>query len=172
MLFRSSLSNLWRLHTFTQTGISGNTLMYIFAPLIAFNFRLSTSYAEVSCFAVSRIPLPFILMPHSPKASVVPLVEPPVGIGITPLCRRMYLMRVGASCDRNRTKLSPGSGFGCKLNCERVTLVERHDDSNDRANENMMEAGQMAARGHSAHRSTIDAWTQWASRVTVDGYGL
>lgn len=78
------------MRTFTQTGISGNTLMYIFTPLMTFSFLLSTSSADVSCFAVILIPFPFIRIPHSPKASVVPLIEPPMGTGRTPLWRRMY----------------------------------------------------------------------------------
>lgn len=68
-----------------QTGISGNTRKYTFAPLMTFIFLLMTSSAVVSCFALSLTPLPLILIPHSPYASVVPFVEPPIGMGIRPL---------------------------------------------------------------------------------------
>ena len=60
-----------------------------------------TSSAVCSCLAVSLTPLPFIRRPHSPYARVVPLIEPPIGIGMTPLCLLMYLTFLGASWCRN-----------------------------------------------------------------------
>ncbi len=74
-----------KLCTFWHTGMSGNTLMYTFAPLIVFIFLFIASSALVSCFAVRRTPLPLIRMPHSPNANVVPFVDPPIGTGMMPL---------------------------------------------------------------------------------------
>ena len=49
--------------TFMQTGISGNTRKYTFAPFTTLMARLMTSSAVESCFAVKRTPCPLILMP-------------------------------------------------------------------------------------------------------------
>ena len=68
-----------------QTGISGNTLMNTFAPLMGLIFFLMASSAARSCFCVIRAPFSFILMPHSPNARVVPFVDPPIGTGSLPL---------------------------------------------------------------------------------------
>lgn len=93
-----------------QTGISGNTLRYTFAPFTTFNFRFTSSSTVCSCFPVSLAPFPRIRMPHSPNASVVPLVEPPIGIGMTPLCRLTHVTLRGASWERCRAKIGLG---GC-----------------------------------------------------------
>lgn len=52
--------------TLMQTGISGKTLKWTFAPLTGLIFRLMTSSAVWSCLAVSLTPLPFMRRPHSP----------------------------------------------------------------------------------------------------------
>jgi hypothetical protein len=52
--------------TFMQTGISGNTRRYTLHPLTTLIFRLMTSSAVVSCFAVNRTPGPLILKPQMP----------------------------------------------------------------------------------------------------------
>lgn len=85
-----------------QTGISGNTLIYTLVPFTILIFRLITSSAVVSCFALSRTPFPLMRMPQSPYASVVPFVEPPVGIGTRPLCLLMLWMFFGAKFPRLR----------------------------------------------------------------------
>lgn len=82
--------------------------MYTFAPLMVLIFLFSASSADFSCFAVIRAPLPFTRMPHSPNASVVPLIEPPIGMGSTPLCRLMNLTDRGASWWRPRAKTGDG----------------------------------------------------------------
>ena len=87
-----------------QTGISGNTLRYILHPLMTFVFLFSTSSAVVSCFALNLAPFPLILIPHSPNAKVVPLIEPPIGIGIRPLWRFMCWTWRGASWERGLEK--------------------------------------------------------------------
>ncbi len=80
-----------------QTGMSGNTRMYTFAPFIGLSFLFNASSADLSCFAVIRMPLPLTRMPHSPNVSVVPFVDPPTGMGSTPLCLLRNLTWRGAS---------------------------------------------------------------------------
>ena len=71
--------------------------MYTLAPLMGLILRLMTSSAVVSCFAVRRTPFPLMRRPQSPYASVVPLVDPPVGIGMIPVCRLTNVTFRGAS---------------------------------------------------------------------------
>jgi hypothetical protein len=59
--------------------------MYTFDPLMTLIFLFIASSAVVSCLAVRRTPFPFILMPQVPNANVVPLIDPPIGMGIRPL---------------------------------------------------------------------------------------
>ena len=92
-------------HTFMQTGMSGKTLKYTLAPLKTFSFLIITSWAVDNCFALSLAPFPTILIPHSPWASVVPFVDPPIGIGIRPLWRFAYLTCFGASWLRARVNM-------------------------------------------------------------------
>jgi hypothetical protein len=66
-----------------------------------------TSSAVVSCLAVRRTPLPLIRRPQSPYESVVPLVDPPVGIGMVPVCRLINVTLRGASWCLERTNDSP-----------------------------------------------------------------
>jgi len=91
-----------------QTGISGNTLKYTFAPLMTLIFLLRTSSAASNCLALKRTPIPFIRMPQSPKARVVPFIEPPVGIGMRPLWRLMLTIFFGASWVRVLTNTANG----------------------------------------------------------------
>lgn len=70
--------------TFMQMGTSGKTRRKSFAPLTTLSLRLMSSWTVVSCLAERRAPFPQIRMPHWPYASVVPFVEPPVGMGIDP----------------------------------------------------------------------------------------
>lgn len=83
--------------TLIQTGISGKTRIHTLDPFKTFNFLLIVSSAEVICLALKRTPFPLILIPHSPNLSVVPRVEPPVGMGTRPLCLLMNLTCLGAS---------------------------------------------------------------------------
>ena len=116
-----------------HTGISGNTRMYTLEPLTGLIFLLITSSAVVNCFAVIRTPWPFILIPQSPYASVVPFVDPPIGMGIVPLCRLICVTRRGASWDRKRakelTQVKPGA---CSL---RPTVLRRGLLAESRARE-------------------------------------
>lgn len=88
--------------TLTLTGTSGKTRTQILACLKGFNFRLRTSRAVISCCAVSRRPFPLIRIPKSPNVKVVPLVDPPIGMGTFPLCRFMYCIFLGARTVRLR----------------------------------------------------------------------
>ena len=114
--------------------------MYTFAPLMGLIFLLNASSADLSCFAVIRMPLPFTRMPHSPYASVVPFVEPPTGMGRTPLCRLRNLTERGASWCRPRAKTSEDAlRDGVKTERGDVQVAGRHAASSDRADgrENM-----------------------------------
>lgn len=130
--------------------MSGKIRMYTFAPLIGLIFLRNASSADLSCCAVIRIPLPFTRMPHSPYASVVPFVEPPIGTGSTPLCRLMNLTWRGASWCRPRAKTREAgdavfpdkpSTKGEKGDDVDVHAAGRHAASSDRADgrENMRE---------------------------------
>jgi len=90
--------------TFMHTGISGNTLRYTLLPFKTFNFLMITSCAVDSCLALSLAPFPLIRIPHSPYASVVPFVDPPVGIGTRPFWRLACFTCFGASWPRPRVK--------------------------------------------------------------------
>ena len=105
--FEQFHAHINRERTFMQTGISGNTRKYTFAPFTTLMARLMTSSAVESCFAVKRTPCPLIRMPYSPYASVVPRVDPPVGIGIRPFWRLAYLTLRGAIWWRRRAPKAP-----------------------------------------------------------------
>lgn len=112
-------------HTLMHTGTSGKTRRYTFAPLTILSLRLSISDTLSSCFAVRRAPFPLIRMPHSPKASVVPLIDPPVGIGMVPLCLLSHFTFRGASWERCRVKISEFevnccTGFRIRNACEKA----------------------------------------------------
>ena len=118
-----------QLHTLIQTGISGNTRKKTFAPLITLSFLLISSRTVSSCFPVNLAPFPLILIPHSPNARVVPLVDPPVGIGIIPFWRFVHFTLRGDSCVRCRTKVrwTPEGAFdgaACKRSCENAEVSE------------------------------------------------
>jgi len=72
---------------FWHTGISGKIRMKTLAPLTFLIFLFMTSSVWLSCLEVSLAPFPLIRMPHSPYANVVPFVDPPIGMGSTPLWR-------------------------------------------------------------------------------------
>jgi hypothetical protein len=109
-----------------QTGMSGNTLMYTLAPLIILSFLLRTSSAATSCLALNRTPFPLIRIPHSPKASVVPLIEPPVGIGMRPLCRLTLTAFLGPSWLACLTKTCAGRVHRRAVDC-RLGNIKRYN---------------------------------------------
>ena len=116
--------------TFMQTGISGNTLRYTLVPFKIFNFFMITSCAVVSCLALSLAPFPLIRIPHSPYASVVPFVDPPVGIGIRPLCRLAYFTCFGARSPRPRVKIDGSCWHRARPNPPPSTRRERDERQN------------------------------------------
>lgn len=117
-----------RSQTLMQTGISGKSRMNTFVPLITFSFRFSTSSADCSCLALNRAPFPLIRIPHSPNASVVPFVEPPIGIGMVPLWRLTHFTLRGASCERCRTKLRGVESDGNRARtCDSSENMQKRD---------------------------------------------
>ncbi len=116
---------------FIQTGISGKHLSHTLAPFHTFNFLLITSSAVVNCFALSRMPFPRILMPQSPKANVVPRVEPPMGMGTRPLCRLRYLTFRGANWPRDRVRRVMGERKGRREGRRREVMDERENITGD-----------------------------------------
>lgn len=103
--------------------------MYILAPLTGFNLRLITSSATCNCLAVNRAPFPLIRIPHSPKANVVPFVDPPIGIGMVPLCRLTYLTLRGASWERFRVIIFKAVEGDGERTADGVLNVCRSDES-------------------------------------------
>ena len=76
-------------------------------------------------------------MPYSPSVSVVPLREPPDGMGTRPLCAFRYFVRRGASCAACRqwpSRDGVGVGRG-DVPADRIdsrAKLERRDPSMER----------------------------------------
>lgn len=110
--------------TFTQTGISGNTLSQTLTPFNTLSFFLSAASALFSCFAVMRAETsPATRTPYSPNASDVPFDEPPVGRGTRPLWYFLYFIRRGARSPRARD----AEGTACWI----IGAARRKKDSSD-----------------------------------------